>query len=253
MKLTEIANRYYHRLTDQDLEVLRYIQENRNIAGQMTTQELADACYISRASIFRFLKRMNLNSFAELKILIKKEQIKEIETHTDYQLVLQKYYNYINTSFEKKNMEQLAKEILKCRILYVYGTGNEQKLQAEIIQSSLSNLGINVVIFFDFGEYNYFKHSFMENDLLLLISYKGENTEAIHIMKDSQFYKIHTIVVTKTSMNTMAKLADYQILVPTESIDILTERTYEINTTFYLTFDQLFYQIQMLQIDETTN
>lgn len=247
MKLTELVNRYYNRLTEQDLNVLQYIQGHLEETLELTTQELADASYVSRASIFRFIKRLNLNSYAELKILIQNELSDEDVKDTDYQLVLQKYFNYINASFQNKSMAKIAREIAQCRILYVFGTGNEQKLQAEIIQSSLSNLGISVVLIFDYGEYNYFKHSFTESDLLMLISYKGENEEAIRIMKDSQFHQVHTIVVTKTSINSMAKLADYQILVPTESIETPGQRTYEINTTFYLTFDQLLYQTRMLQ------
>ena len=49
------------------------------------------------------------------------------------------------------------------------------------------------------------------------------------------------MVMTQTSNNSMAKLVDYQLYVPTESIVPPTRRTYEVSTTFCMIIDQLFY------------
>lgn len=214
----------------------------------MISGELANAVYVSRSSIFRLLNRMNLSSDAELKLLIKNELAQRIDVYSDYQTIFKKYYNYIDASFKQTYLTQVAQKIIVCDVLYVYGTGNEQKLQADIIQTSLSSIGINTVIIFDEGEYNYLKNLFTNSDVLLLISYKGENEEALRILHDAQMHSVHTIAVTKTSMNSMVRLADDQVLVLTESISTPTQLTYEINTTFYLMFDQLF-----ALVDQTIN
>lgn len=247
MNFTEITNKYYNRLTSQDFVIVKYIRAHLEKVIDMTSEELADNSYVSRSSVFRFIKRLNLSSFSELKLLIKNEVSIEEDKQSNYQVVLQKYHNYIDAALRHNNVSDIAKEIAKCNVLYIYGTGNEQKLQADIVQSSLSSLGIKVVILFDQGEYNYFKSMFTAKDMLMLISYKGENEEAINILKDSQLHNIYTIAVTRTSMNSMAQLADYQLLVPTESISTPTHLTYEINTTFYLMFDQLFFGIYRIK------
>lgn len=247
MNLSEIINKYYNRLTSQDLTIIKYIRANLEDILDMPSKELAEKTYVSRSSIFRFIKRLNLSSYSELKLLIKNEINIAEDIQSNYQVVLQKYHNYIDEALQQDNVNNVANEIVSCNVLYIYGTGNEQKLQADIIQSSLSSLGISVVIIFDQGEYDYFKNMFTENDILMLISYKGENVEAINILRDSQLHNIHTVAVTRTSLNSMAQLADYQLLVPTESISTPTLLTYEINTTFYLMFDQLFFKIDALR------
>ena len=143
MNFSEIINEYYNRLTSQDFAIVKYIRANLEDVLGMTSEELADESYVSRSSIFRFIKRINLSSYSELKLLIKNEINIEEDIQSNYQVVLQKYHNYIDEALQQENIREIANEISKCNVLYIYGTGNEQKLQADIIQSSLSSRKLN--------------------------------------------------------------------------------------------------------------
>lgn len=81
-------------------------------------------------------------------------------------------------------------------VLYLYGTGNAQKMEVESLRYLLTSVGKKVVVFFDQGEFDYLKSLFHPNDLLLLLSYKGESSEAISILKDSHSAILKTMVMT---------------------------------------------------------
>ncbi|PNY20369.1 MurR/RpiR family transcriptional regulator [Streptococcus parauberis] len=235
------SDKFYHRLSTQDLSILAYLEENKDDTSVMTSQELADACYVSRSSISRFLKKLEIDSFAELKFLLKNEQNQNSDEQTNFKKLVARYHVYIDQIFEKQNLHQLVDLLLSTNRLYLYGTGNAQKMEVESLRHIFSSVGKEVIVFFDKGEYEYVKNNFQPNDLILLLSYKGESQEAISILKDIRYQAIQSLVMTQTSNNSMAKLADYQLYVPTESIRTPTKRTYEVSTTFYFIIDQLFY------------
>ncbi|CAM4136664.1 RpiR family transcriptional regulator [Streptococcus penaeicida] len=234
-------NSFSKRLTDQDLMIISFIENNRKTIPNMTSQELADRCFVSRSSISRLLRKLEIDSFAELKFLLsQKEKVNQTE-ETDFNRLLKRYHRYIDQIFEKQDLHQLVTLLAQTDKLFVYGTGNAQKMEVESLRQLFSSVGKEVIVFFDKGEYDYVKANFSQNDLILLLSFKGESAEALAILQDLQYLPIKSLVMTQTSNNSMAKLADYQLYVPTESIKTPTKRTYEISTTFYFIIDQLFF------------
>lgn len=246
MRFTELINKYFEQLTKQDLQLANYISQNMTEVVGMKSEELAERAYVSKGSIFQFIKRLELNSFYELKLSIKNDMQTESNREDTYSQVIQKYYGFISQALRHNSVKEIADRFVDSRLIYIYGTGNEQKLQANIMKDILQCLGITAIIVFDKGEFDYAKRTFNESDMLVLISYKGENDEAVSMIKESKALGIQTVAITKNSINTMSKLADDYLLIPTESIKTPTQLTYEINTTFYLVLDQLFLEIYKL-------
>lgn len=241
MNWLERKDKFDERLTIQDREILVYLDHHIEDIQQMTSQELADACFVSRSSISRLLKKLEIANFAALKFLVREEVRQPKIERSDFSTLVDNYHRYIDQIFEKQDLSPYVQLLQKTDTLYLYGTGNAQKMEVESLRHLLTSVGKQVVVFFDKGEFDYLKPLFKANDLLLLLSYKGESSEAISMLKDSRSSVLNTMVMTQTSNNSMAKLADYQLYVPTESIVTPTTRTYEVSTTFYFIIDQLFY------------
>jgi len=239
-------NQYYDDFSVQDLAIISFLENHSKIVATMTSQELADACYVSRSSISRLLKKMGIDNFAELKFLISFEASSENKKLSNFSRVVERYHTYIDQIFEKQDLKPLVDLLVATNTLYVYGTGNAQKMEVESLRQLFSSVGMKVVVFFDKGEYDYIKSNLTDSDLVFLLSYKGESAEAISILKDLTYKETKSIVMTQTSNNSMSRLADYKLYVPTESINTPTKRTYEVSTTFYFIIDQLFYDYCVL-------
>ncbi|MFS1664312.1 MurR/RpiR family transcriptional regulator [Streptococcus sp. zg-JUN1979] len=247
MDFLELVNNYYGRLTDQEKEIISYLQQDSLDMKALTSQKLAKECFVSRASIFRLLKKLDISSFAELKYLLQQSNMpKKAEHETDFLSVTSSFHTYIDQIFKQKAFADIVQLLGQASVIYLYGTGNEQKLEVEYFRQLFTSIGKKIVVIFDFGEYNYVKKQFKQDDLLILVSYKGESSEGIDILKDSSFRGIKRLVFTRTSQNTMAQLSDYQLYVPTESIQTPTSLTYEISSTFYFIIDQLYVDVLML-------
>ncbi|MFC3927527.1 MurR/RpiR family transcriptional regulator [Streptococcus caprae] len=242
MAFLELINQHYQELSPQEKTIIAYLQNPDVVLTKLTSQGLADACFVSRSSVFRLLKKLDLDSFTELRILAQQaqKQAEEVRAKSTFAAVTQAYHTYIDQIFEKLDLGRIVDLLATTDVLYLYGTGNEQKLEVENFRQLFSSVGKRVIVFFDKGEYDYVKEGFGPNDLMILLSYKGEFEEGIAILKDSALRGIQRLVLTQTSRNTMAQLSDYQLYVPTESIQTPTRRTYEVSTTFYFIIDRLF-------------
>lgn len=242
MDFISLVNTYYKDLNDQEKKIIAYLQQLPIPPKEMTSKYLADACFVSRSSVFRLLKKLDLESLAELKYILQKSSIpNEFNAKTNFHQIVQNYHTYIDQIFENLDLTPTIDLLMKTDTLYLYGTGNEQKLEIEMLRQLFTSIGKKVIVFFDKGEYDYLKNSMTANDLLILVSYKGESKEGIELLINSQIRGITRLVFTRTSRNTMAQLADYCLYVPTESIKTPTKLTYEVSTTFYFIIDQLFF------------
>lgn len=251
MNWLERKNRFDERLSQQERALILYLDHHKEEVQSMSTQALADACYVSRSSISRLLRKLEIQSFAALKFLLQQEDENVTVKETDFTTLVQRYHLYIDQIFEKQDLSAYVQLLLQTEVLYLYGTGNAQKLEVENIRHLFTSVGKQVVVFFDKGEFDYLKKQFTGNDLLLLLSYKGEADEALSILQEGKSLGLQTMVMTQTSNNHMAKLADFQLYVPTQSIRTPTTRTYEVSTTFYFIIDQLFYEYKScLEVSE---
>ena len=76
MDLLTRINQHYQELTEQERQMITALQKVDLAWDDLTSSELAKKLYVSRARIFRMLKK--LESFAELKYLIQQEKQTEL-------------------------------------------------------------------------------------------------------------------------------------------------------------------------------
>lgn len=74
MDLLTRINQHYQELTEQERQMITALQKVDLAWDDLTSSELAKKLYVSRTRIFRMLKKLELESFAELKYLIQQEK-----------------------------------------------------------------------------------------------------------------------------------------------------------------------------------
>ncbi|WP_304652024.1 hypothetical protein [uncultured Ligilactobacillus sp.] len=74
MDLLTRIDQHYHEVTGQERQMVTDLRQVELTWDSLTSDELAKKLYVSRASIFRTLKKLEIESFAELKYLVQQEK-----------------------------------------------------------------------------------------------------------------------------------------------------------------------------------
>lgn len=148
MNWLERKDTYDNRLTIQDREIVAYLDQNLDKIQQMTSQELADACFVSRSSISRLLKKLEITNFAALKFLLGEEITQPKLARSDFSVLVNNYHHYIDQIFEKQDLSLYVRLLQETDVLYLYGTGNAQKMEVESLRHLFASVGKEVVVFF---------------------------------------------------------------------------------------------------------
>ncbi|MGL5348761.1 MAG: MurR/RpiR family transcriptional regulator [Peptostreptococcaceae bacterium] len=240
MKIDELINNNYEKLTPNDQQIFKYILNNREECKDMTSQQLADACHISRTTLLRFCRKLELSSFAELKYLLKKlDSENDKNLSIDIEDACNNYHSIIE-EIKNRKYEEACSLIYRANTIYIYGTGNAQKAEAEEFKRIFLSAGKCVIDLFDLGEVQLMQNKFTQDDLFVIISLSGETAEGINILKSILNTKINTISITRFENNTIARMCENNLYVSTKKLQGFQNICYELTAAFYVLLDILF-------------
>lgn len=75
MRLEELLNQYSDRLSENDLYIWDYVEKHKKQCENMTIEELARKCNVSRTTVLRFTKKLSLKGFGEFKVHLRMEMM----------------------------------------------------------------------------------------------------------------------------------------------------------------------------------
>lgn len=238
MKLESLVNIYYNNLNTNDKVIIKKILMFQQDYQNLSSEEIAKQCNISRATLLRLCKKIGLSSFSDLKYLLKEKQrynFKEIE---DFHSICDNYQLLIS-ELKKIPYDTICEIIFHAQTIYIYGTGNEQKSIVQELKRIFISVEKCVIDLFDYGEIEFMKNTFTANDLFIIISLSGETKEGIEIIKNIQGY-IKTLSITRLENNTISSLCDKSLYVTTQKLNKLQQSSYELVGVFYALLDILF-------------
>lgn len=240
MKIDELINKNYDKLTQNDHQIFNYIISNQQECKGMTCEQIADKCHVSRTTLLRFCRKLDLNSFAELKYVLKSSDAKVYEnTNLDIEEACQTYHKIID-EIKKHEYTNVCSLIYNAETIYIYGTGNAQKAEAEEFKRIFLSAGKCVIDLFDLGEVQLMQNKFTDKDLFVIISLSGETAEGIQILKAIENTKINTLSITRFENNTIARICKDNLYVSTKMLHGLQNLSYEMTAAFYVLLDILF-------------
>lgn len=73
MTLEELVNSKLDKLNPTDLIVWRYIYAHKKECCYISIYDIADNCNVSRTTVLRFAKKLGLDGFSDLKMMLKME------------------------------------------------------------------------------------------------------------------------------------------------------------------------------------
>ncbi|MCQ2968738.1 MAG: MurR/RpiR family transcriptional regulator [Clostridium sp.] len=211
MRLEELVEENYDKLNENDFYIWRYIVYHREQCKDMSIQQLAEKCNVSHTTILRFVHKLGLDGYSEMKVYLKwesknKRKIKEEDIKKSCKCIENTMDKIRNKDF--KYAFELLDDADK---IYVYGTGEVQKNVAKELKRLM--LFCNKLIYNLEGstESEIILDSLSENDVFIILSLSGENIGAIKFAKKLKERGIKIITITKDGNNELSNLSDFPI------------------------------------------
>ena len=240
MKIDELVNENYDKLTENDHQIFKYISKNKFDVSEITSEELAKRCHVSRTTLLRFCHKLDLKSFAELKYLLKSQEYTEDKNSAINIEEACKSYHKIIDEMKEYKYKDICSLIHNAETIYIYGTGNAQKTKAETFKHMFLSMGKCVIELFDIGEIKFIQNKFLTKDLFIIISLSGEALAGINILKSIEKCNVNTLSITRFDNNTIARMCKHNLYVETKMLHWYENLNYEITAAFYVLLDILF-------------
>lgn len=237
MNLEELVNDRYDFLTANDREMLASIFRDRQAVKEMNSTQLASFLHVSRTTLSRLIKKLEIGSYQEFKLLLNRKEEPAAYLY-DLQDIVKEYHVMVD-ELKKHDYGKVCEIIYQAETIYLYGTGNEQKTIAEEFKRIFLALGKLCVGLFDLGEVCLARERFGDSDLFLVISLSGENQDAIEVVRAVQETGIRTMALTRWANNALARAVQENLYVGTKTVSHISGQSYEMVASFYILLDIL--------------
>lgn len=207
MRLEELINKNYNHLNENDLYIWQYIRTHRKECEKLSIDDLANRCHVSRTTILRFSQRLGLNGYTELKVYLRIDNQTYQHKQTGLDLVYQTYHNYMD-QIKAKDLTDVIKLIDQAENTYVYGTGSIQNNVASELKRSFLEVGKLFFHIRSMNETYAFESMMTSHDIIIMISYSGENKQILNFAKKLKAKSVPIIAITATQDNTLSHIAD---------------------------------------------
>jgi len=227
MRLEELFSKRYESLNASDKHIWNYIGNNKAFCSGLSIEEVAERCNVSRSTIMRFAQKLGLTGYSELKTYLRWETTEFARDPADYlQTICDKTIKAIER-FRDMDMTHICRLFREANRVFVYGTGSIQRAAAGEFKRMSLSLDILVENITGEGEFQR-ELSFMDrNDVVLIISKKGNSNFIKDIVIQLKSKGVRVISLTFSGDNTLANMSDYQLFLSPETISIKDDMMFE--------------------------
>ncbi|MEG3014456.1 MAG: MurR/RpiR family transcriptional regulator, partial [Cetobacterium sp.] len=211
-----------------------YILNFKNSINNISITELAKAIGTSSSTLTRFSKKINCESFVDMKMKLNSNNSNLAHKKANDSL-FSAVYNYYSEVIEKSNelldkklILKIVQKILKAKKIYIYGVGSSGLTAQEFMQRLL-RMGFNVSSISDSHMMIINSAIVSSEDLVIGISISGETKEVVNALRICQKNKAKIIAVTSFSKSSITKYANDIISICNS--DFINKKNF-INTQF---------------------
>lgn len=236
MRIEDLINEHYDNLNENDHIIWDYIEHHRKLCEQLSIDDLADRCHVSRSTILRFAKRLGLKGYAELKVHLRIDNAGSNEEQSGLEHVYGIYKNYMDT-IKQKDFTEIIGLISHAENAYVYGTGSIQNNVAMEIKRSflfVDKLFFNIT---SANESYIYSDIINHNDVIIMISFSGENVKLIEFARKLKTRGVPIISITATRHNTLSHMAKEALYVEVPDLQNPLGPRYEGLVNYFILVD----------------
>lgn len=182
MNLQELIYQNYDKLNEVDLYIWQFIYHHQKECLEMSIQQLAQKANVSTTSIVRLTKKIGLDGYSELKVLLKWQNNASRFNHD----IIAKITTELKTTIDNiatSDLEAIVKDIYQAGRIHIYPTGDVQTHVAQEFKKDFTfkNKLMNVIE--GTSELDSILNTLKPSDLFIIISFSGNNASAITLAK----------------------------------------------------------------------
>lgn len=240
MKLDELVNRYYEKLNENDLAIWQYISAHRRECEKLSIAELSKRCNVSQTTAMRFVQKISLKGYSELKVYLRMDNALSKENISNVDKVCYVYAELIK-DMKDKDCTPIFELINQANRLYVYGAGMIQTT----VQRELKRVFLTAnKLIFDINGQNEAKKMaglIKEEDLVIIISVSGESETVLDFAKTLKIRNIPFLSITKLNENTLARISNANLYISSQKFnEFYGSIDYETVTSYFMLIEVLF-------------
>lgn len=208
----------------------------------MTVNELAQFCNVSRTTILRFARKLGLDGFSELKIVLKWEtqEAKKVEENVT-EIISEGYIHAIN-ELQKKDFSAICQMMYESNRIFIYGSGDIQTEAAKHLKQNFLACG-DCVYDLDTNQiHDEFFEIVTPDDVVILLSLDGESKNVVTAAKRLTFLGVKVISISKLKNSALTRISTENIYFTTSIVNLsnLSGKTYESTAMLFVTVELLF-------------
>nr|WP_307775631.1 MurR/RpiR family transcriptional regulator [uncultured Cetobacterium sp.] len=223
----------YSAFSQKEKEIANYILNYKDNINNISITNLAKDIGTSTSTLTRFSKKINCESFVDMKIKLNlSNQSTNSINSNDLFTAVHTYYTEVieqtNKLINKKFIYEIVKEIKNAKKIYIYGVGSSGLTAQEFMQRLL-RMGFNVSSITDSHMMIINSAIVSKEDLVIGISISGETKEVVNSLRVSQKNGAKTISVTSFPNSSLKEFSNY--IIPICASDFINKTNF-INTQF---------------------
>ncbi|WP_028125709.1 MurR/RpiR family transcriptional regulator, partial [Eremococcus coleocola] len=211
MSIETIINSKINDLSEIDKKVLAYILENQDTIQLLTLEEISDLVHVSKSSIVRLSQKLGFKGFSEFRYFLKDPSKKKNHIHESNMKNLITDIQSTLSLIQQTKFVEISAKIKQANRVFVFGTGwGEQKAASDLVRNFMSH-GVFFVNIPSITELEWNLRHICSEDLIIIISFSGENQELINLVNQLIIRNISICSITPLRQNTLSSLADFKL------------------------------------------
>lgn len=229
-------------LSISELDVLRFIDNNKELVLTSSIYGLAEKAFVSTATIVRLAKKLGFSGFTELKYYIREElaEEKKVISESTYVSIIDKHKNIFDETInqlDEQNIYQIVESMKKASRIHFFAKGLNT-MTVEYASKLLLTVGIQNTVYTDTHIAYLAAEKMNEHDLFFLCSLSGHTHQVLRTALIAKNKGAKIVSLTSNIKNELYDIADFK-LSTASNMELVRPKDIAARFMFMLIFDIL--------------
>ncbi|WP_196593863.1 MurR/RpiR family transcriptional regulator [Pectinatus sottacetonis] len=235
MKLDNLVSSNLNKLNPTDLIVWQYICKNKKKCCHISIYDIAKECNVSRTTVLRFAKKISLDGFSDLKMMLKMELGKEGEdSSADIAKAAVNLCKRVGEEVAGQDFTSANKLMYNAKRIFVYSSGYVQENVANEMKRLFLSCNLLIYEIKGIDEFERMLKNIDKTDLFIIISLSGESAHVVEFARKLHMYGVPFISMTRLKSNTLASLSAEHLYITPIALPTAVDDNYESMLMFFL-------------------